>query len=622
MARIHYTCRLGAALLLFAIARPSPAQTPDTSLIDELNRQSFALYKEDPDSATALAREAIARSEKIGYLTGLGDGFVRLGLVEKDRGNYSGALAHYRQSLGYRRQLGDEDLVARVYNNMGMVFTWSARYDSAIHYLLQALHIAERLQLEKYRPMYLMNLGIAYENNNDYADAIRCHEEAQALYRDQENVSGLLRSTVNLGGAYYSSGEFLSSIFYSREAMELAARLEDDLNLHRAMGNLAVAYLDMGRYDSARYFMQRSLAYNLGNEDPRGAAIDQRNLGLVFERMGLPDSSARYYRASLATSQAIGERKLAAENAESLAGLSRAGGDFRTAFDYQQLASRYRDSVFSESKAEAIASMQTRYETEKKEKEIDLLNKENKIKELTIRRQALLRNGIIGLAALLAVIGVLLFNRYRTAQRQRQQDERMRISSDLHDEIGSTLSSIGMYSAYAAERIARGESGEAKTVLDEISTTSRQTIDDMNDIIWSINPRNDSFGHVVNRLRNYATRMAQSGGLQLDFRADETLDDLSLSMEERKNLYMVCKEAVNNAVKYSGCSNLTMNLSRNGGNLHAGISDDGKGFLTTAGYEGNGLKNMKHRAEQIGAQLNIASEPGKGSAVTLSLPLS
>jgi signal transduction histidine kinase len=246
--------------------------------------------------------------------------------------------------------------------------------------------------------------------------------------------------------------------------------------------------------------------------------------------------------------------------------------------------------------------------------EMEVVSKDKQLKEQQLEKQKLLRNSLIAGTFLIFVIGILFFNRYRISQRHKQQAERMRISSDLHDEIGSTLSSIGMYSSYAKEKPA-----EAKQLLEEISSSSQEMIDNMNDIIWAINPRNDSFSHLTDRLRNYSSRMAQSKNILLHFSSDESLSATSVSTEERKNLFLICKEAINNAVKYAECKNLFVSMKKMKKRLLAEITDDGSGFDTTTSFEGNGLKNMKQRTEDIHATLSIHSEKEKGTRIELAM---
>jgi signal transduction histidine kinase len=156
--------------------------------------------------------------------------------------------------------------------------------------------------------------------------------------------------------------------------------------------------------------------------------------------------------------------------------------------------------------------------------------------------------------------------------------------------------------------------------VEEISSSALQMGDDMNDIIWAINPHNDSFESIVNRLRNYASRMAESKNIALDFSAEENLLRENLPMGKRKNLYLICKEAVNNSVKYSGCKNLSIAFHKHKMYMHISVSDDGKGFDTQNNFEGNGLKNMKQRAQQMGSGFSIQSSPGSGVQIIIDIP--
>ncbi|MBK7854961.1 MAG: histidine kinase dimerization/phosphoacceptor domain-containing protein [Bacteroidetes bacterium] len=209
---------------------------------------------------------------------------------------------------------------------------------------------------------------------------------------------------------------------------------------------------------------------------------------------------------------------------------------------YFKLYSAVKDSVYNETAAMQLAEIETKYETEKKEKEIELLNKDNEIKSLALKKETMFRNSVIAGGVLLVIIGLLLFNRFRIAQEHKQQVERLRISSDLHDEVGSTLSSIGMISSYAATQLSENKQAEAKKLLTEVAASAMQMGDDMNDIIWAINPHNDTFENIINRLRNFASRTAESKRIQLHFDVDGGLLKENISMEKRKIFTLYVKK--------------------------------------------------------------------------------
>ncbi|MBK9075959.1 MAG: hypothetical protein IPL77_13465 [Flavobacteriales bacterium] len=216
--------------------------------------------------------------------------------------------------------------------------------------------------------------------------------------------------------------------------------------------------------------------------------------------------------------------------------------------------------------------------------------------------------------------GLYAFYRYRLAQAMKVVAVRERIARDLHDEIGSTLSSVSLYSSVAQKKVAQ-KAPEANELLARISESTTQVLESINDIVWAVNADNDDMEHLVKRMIDHAVRMTETRGCVLHFDHDPALRSLPLDMAARKNLYLVFKEAVNNAVKYSACTELSVTLVRERGQIVLRITDDGKGFDTqhvqsTSGG-GNGLPNMRKRAAELGATLSITSAEGKGTAIEL-----
>jgi signal transduction histidine kinase len=158
------------------------------------------------------------------------------------------------------------------------------------------------------------------------------------------------------------------------------------------------------------------------------------------------------------------------------------------------------------------------------------------------------------------------------------------------------------------------------STLERIGQYSRDMISEMNDIVWVINPRNDSFEKIIDRIQDYALVLCGSRNIQFSMESNPQISDLPLSMRQRKNLFLVLKEAINNAVKHSGCTELTVRFSRSGALLWADIMDNGKG-IPSKSHSGNGLTNMQQRAEELGGRLDIQSFEGKGSVVSITMPI-
>lgn len=322
------------------------------------------------------------------------------------------------------------------------------------------------------------------------------------------------------------------------------------------------------------------------------------------------------------------------------ANLSEAKGNYRESFEAIQLYYAYKDSISTAETEEMVAEKNTIYETEKKEQQILLLQKDNEIKTSNELHAKQVRNFSFAGIALLVIFGGFTFYRYKQrkqlseklskslaelketqqqlieTERQREQENvRLRISRDLHDDIGSTLSSINMLSHSAKKRMEEKDDVKLSEALEKIGERTQSTLDNMSDIIWSIKPENDSLTNILSHMRIYAGTVLEAKKINYttDFPPDN--DQFHLPPDLKNNLYLIFKEAVNNLAKYSRCSKASIELKIQGKKIRMTIEDNGEGFDPSNASKGNGLNNMKRRAEESGAVLNITSETGKGTRV-------
>jgi signal transduction histidine kinase len=196
---------------------------------------------------------------------------------------------------------------------------------------------------------------------------------------------------------------------------------------------------------------------------------------------------------------------------------------------------------------------------------------------------------------------------------------RNKISADLHDHIGSSLSAIAIFSKVAGDRVQDPTYTAAS--LQKIEDKSLQALSEMNDVVWLINPVNDSMDKLLTRMKDHALSLLSPLGIGFSYNTTGAIDTMVIPMEERKALFLVYKEALNNAVKYAGCSELQVSLVRTNGKLQMEIFDNGSGFDVHSIKKGNGLLNMKRRAEDLQGQCVLDTLPGKGTRVQFSLPV-
>ncbi len=223
--------------------------------------------------------------------------------------------------------------------------------------------------------------------------------------------------------------------------------------------------------------------------------------------------------------------------------------------------------------------------------------------------------------------GLYALYRYRLSKVLELERVRNRIAQDLHDEIGSTLSSISLFSA-AIQKNPNGLSKQNHHILNKITQSTTKMMETMNDMVWTIKADNDNFEQVVNRMRAFAVNMTEAKGIELHFNTNALTQKLLLNMEQRKNIYLIFKETINNAVKYSGCTHLYVTISNSGNLLEMRIKDNGAGFELEAvaqnnlQFGGNGLRGIQSRAKSILGHVQILSAEGVGTEVVFSMALS
>lgn len=235
--------------------------------------------------------------------------------------------------------------------------------------------------------------------------------------------------------------------------------------------------------------------------------------------------------------------------------------------------------------------------------------------------------GLGGTLVLGLLGGTLALQRRKYRERLRElkqqaaiEHERMRIARDIHDQVGSSLTKMGIQ----AQRLAHepGVAEECQPLVRDVADTTRELLNAMDEIVWTVNPRNDTLENSVNYLIHYTREFLRPAGIAYTVDVPIELPDQPVSAELRHNLFMSVKEALSNAVKHGQPRNVKLTLDMQPKLWAFTVADDGCGFSPSAATAGeaDGLENMRHRMHAVGGQCEIESSPGKGTQVTLRLP--
>jgi ligand-binding sensor domain-containing protein/two-component sensor histidine kinase len=242
------------------------------------------------------------------------------------------------------------------------------------------------------------------------------------------------------------------------------------------------------------------------------------------------------------------------------------------------------------------------------------------------------------IVAFTLLAGVYAFYKYRISQILKIQEVRNKIARDLHDDIGSTVGSISLFSQVASVKLMQDKPEDIKTILEKIKTSSREIVDKTSDAVWAVKATNDTLKNLVYRMESHAASLLGAAGIQFNIDYDQSADETKLEMTMRKNLFYIYKEALYNLIKYAGCSAVNIIIKKTANKLELTIADNGSGFYHSPYgqevsmsdpvlqgerlYNGNGIKNMQARAEEIGGKLKIDTAPGKGTSIRITVKIS
>ena len=209
---------------------------------------------------------------------------------------------------------------------------------------------------------------------------------------------------------------------------------------------------------------------------------------------------------------------------------------------------------------------------------------------------------------------------YNYRQKLRLEAIRNKIASDLHDEVGATLSSISLSIRTIKRRLGE-KAPEVDDILNKITSAADETGHNLRDTVWTINPENDTLDKIFDRVRSFALTILMAQDIVLHFKNEIDMSkNIKISMEQRRNIYLIIKEAINNIAKHSKAQNAWIVITQETDGIRMIIKDDGVGFVMNEQFDGNGLKNFKKRAAESFVDFNMTSIPSQGTTISMLIP--
>ena len=592
------------------------------------------------DSAKAFALEGIALSESLNYDLGRWTNLNTLGNYFERKTSYDSAMIQYSKALEIVEANNSTKGFAVVLNNIAMVHIRRGEYDTALENLFKALEAEEQLDNRNGIAQAYNNIGVVYYYTQNFDKTTEYLTKALEIQEELGNFDGLINGYNNVGAIYDYLQQYDDAIVSYTKGLEIARQIGDQKMEATQLSNIAIAYSNKEDFDTAEDYFGQSIEIRELIEDNYGKANSYLGFGQMYLGKKNYVKAEEYVLQSLEISRANDIKLVEREGVAALVDLAEARGDYEEANEllYEYIA--VKDTLLNRENSKTMLELDTKYQSEKKEKEILQQRAELAEKELEVKRKNNLIYGSLGFALLLGLLGYLIYNRQKLKNEQlkkeselksalarietqnRLQEQRLRISRDLHDNIGSQLTFI----ISSLDNLNFGLKDKDQSTTDRISKISRftsQTIYELRDTIWAMNKGAISIEDLQSRISNFIDQARSSNEVvQFDFEVDSAVPiSHSFTSVVGMNTYRIIQEAVNNALKYSEATKVVVSVKQDGEGLRVRIKDDGKGFDPDQVQLGNGLNNMKKRAKDIGSDLSLKSSPGEGTTIEFGVPV-
>lgn len=611
-------------------------------------------------------------------------------------GTYDLSRENYRLAIANSSIAGDDNSLVREYYDAAKVFQRFLETDSAIIYYTKGLVIAEKIKSQNSIFMIAGDLGLLFLDGEDLYKAKNFLEYSLKNYTPSSDRVALRLQLGHYADCLIKFSEYEKADSVLHVIQQINAQFKDDWS---------TAFLDglKGDLQFAKHNYQQALTHFVRSREQiisKGMDVSFRSIILNHGKTEFMlknyDNAILYLKEAKQLYQVINSVQFESDVDYFLAACFERKGRSDSALHYFKNYASLKDSAQSLEKQKTVIEVSTKYETEKKEQEIKLLQKESEANALLLRlknqqiveqqleddkksQQLILvsqQNEInkldaskktlslenetkeneksqaklrlleqeaayqkllaskqsqqkkiiyISILAALALSAYMLYRYTRKKRIQNQQEvlnERLRISRELHDEVGSTLSGIAMYSHLTKEQIKGSKTQEVEKSLNNIQQSAGDMVNKLSDIVWLVNPEKDSLQKLIERLEQYTEDMASIKGMEVKVSVTPGIANINLTVEKRRNIYLFCKEAINNAVKYSDANIIGLSMKESGNKvIEIAVIDNGHGFTRSTVKNGNGLVNMEQRAKEMGAVYLLDTSPGNGTKVSLTLKI-
>jgi two-component system sensor histidine kinase UhpB len=566
----HFTSARAQDPWIDSVKKVLLTQKADTNKINTLLQLSGAYRLSYPDTALVYAQQAVSIAEKLQDDNKIFWSITSVGACLGILGNYTLELDYALKVKELSKRLNTPYTVGYSYGLLSDAYYSLGEYNTSLRYWREVMKICEQ-SLPGERPYIYENSSQIFAGVQQYDSALIYAKKSYELIKldssfiKEDYRGSWLKSNIFflLGDAFTGMHQYDSALYYYSTSIPFSDNTEMDLNKVNAYNGIAKIFKETNEPDSAISYAKKVLVEKITKTYPQGYLKAATLLAAVYELQNNADSSLKYLH----------------------------------------IAINIKDSLFNREKIDAFQNV--------------IFKEQEKQKDIEAAKQKLQRQYLTWFLIALLIIAIIITGVVIRNKRIKQlQNMRNSIADDLHDDIGSALSSINIMS-----ELAKQKSPEAAPLLTSIGESTTAMQENMSDIVWMLKSGNDRFENVLQRMNIFASEILEAKNIALDFSNTETLPALRLTVEQRKNFYLFFKEAINNAAKYSDAKKVSVCIAQKDHTIEMNISDDGKGFDTAKMFNGNGMSSLKKRAAELNGDFKIISCNNKGTFIQLKFKI-
>jgi two-component system, NarL family, sensor histidine kinase UhpB len=629
------------------------------ALINEYSRTNLAKAKAQAHDGVLLATGYSSLAYLSGFYTQLVSLHQNTGSVDSVQFYLAALQRLSTQTSGKEKEI----ILANYYSASGLFHKKQGNYKAAIPFMLKAVALAKVVSTPEATAGQYLNIGNTFMNVGDFKNALAHHLMALRLFETAQSKKGISFSYQGIGEDFIELKRYDKALPYIKKSLELKTELGDKRGCGNALSAMGRIYLGLKNYQQSLVYLAQALStvrelklvieeaklllnvgqvYSARNEadlaidyfrqgkqlatetgDASAIAVADREIFALENKHKQKSASEKQLLSHILTTQSNGNKKEELSVYKALSDFYAKNGEPGKSLLYTAKYYHEKDSLLSKEIQLEISRLEEQYKQEKKEAEITLLKKDQQIIHSELKSQQQIQWAVIAFAVLLLMVAALLVNRYKVVSRARRtiEMEKMRntIAKDLHDDIGSTLSSINIMSKVLLQQANDGVTDVGG--LQKIKNHSAAIMESMSDIVWAINPHNDTGEKMMFKMKEFAAEILEPLDIHFTFREEGNVSELKLDPQKRRDLFLIFKESINNAAKYSHCKNIDIFLSSRDHRLEMRITDDGRGFDRVTAKQGNGLRNLQERTQSAGGSLSLKSGAGAGTAIQLQMPI-